>query len=175
MAGLEKFQVLFIALMLAGVTAQAATITVTGAGDVVAVDGAVTLREAMTSINSGANVNADVVAVGTYGTSDTINFNISGSGLQSIALSSPLPAIVKPVLIDAYTQPGASVNMLPDGDNAVLTVELDGSAVRRGAKDSCSRQEPAGRSSAASRSTASRRTVRETADTESSSSEPRIA
>src|SRR6266568_8102055 len=49
--------------------ASAATITVTGTGDAIAVDGAVTLREAITSINNGANVNADVVAVGTYGSS----------------------------------------------------------------------------------------------------------
>src|SRR5438094_4846113 len=47
---------------------DAATITVTGVGDTTAVDGSVTLREAITSINNGANVNADVVAVGVYGT-----------------------------------------------------------------------------------------------------------
>lgn len=50
------------------VIALAATITVNSTGDAIAVNGVVTLREAITSINNGANVNADVVAVGTYGT-----------------------------------------------------------------------------------------------------------
>lgn len=44
-----------------------AVITVTGTGDGVAADGLVTLREAVSSINGQANVNADVVAVGNYG------------------------------------------------------------------------------------------------------------
>ena len=43
---------------------SAATITVTGTGDAVFVDGSVSLREAIASINGGANVNSDVVAVG---------------------------------------------------------------------------------------------------------------
>src|SRR5690242_8198695 len=60
------------------------TVTVTDTGDTIAVDGKVTLREAITSINNGANVNADVVGAGAYGTSDTINFNIAGAGVQTI-------------------------------------------------------------------------------------------
>src|SRR4051812_15339874 len=58
---------------------QAAVITVTGTGDTTAVDGVVTLREAITSANINANVNADVIASGAYG-NDTINFNIPGAG-----------------------------------------------------------------------------------------------
>ena len=49
-------------------------------------DGLVTLREAITSANNNADVNADVVAVGAYGT-DTINFNIAGTGVHTIAPS----------------------------------------------------------------------------------------
>ena len=41
-----------------------AMITVTATGDTIAADGKVMLREAITSINNGANVNTDVVAVG---------------------------------------------------------------------------------------------------------------
>ena len=52
-----------------------ATLTVTGTGDAIAVDGVVTLREAIASANANANVNADVAAVGDYGT-DTIRFSI---------------------------------------------------------------------------------------------------
>ena len=106
--------------------ASAATITVTGNGDTIAVDGLVTLREAITSINNGANVNADVVAVGAYGTSDTINFNIAGAGVHTIQPTSALPSIVKPVFINGYTQGVATPNTLAVGDNAVLLIEIDG-------------------------------------------------
>ena len=61
---------------------RGATVTVTGTGDTIAVDGVVTLREAITSINNGANLNADVVAVGTYGANDTVAFNITGGQVQ---------------------------------------------------------------------------------------------
>src|SRR5262249_54979109 len=99
---------LFVVGALGAADASAATITVTGTGDSIAVDGAVTLREAITSINNGANVNADVVAVGPYGTNDQIVFNIPGTGLHTIAPASDLPMITKPVTIDGYTQPGSS-------------------------------------------------------------------
>src|SRR5258706_13370593 len=75
---------------------SAATITVTGTGDAVFVDGSVSLREAIASINNGANVNVDVVAAGTYGVSDTINFGISGAGLHTIILVGvPLDPVTK--------------------------------------------------------------------------------
>jgi hypothetical protein len=83
---------------------------VTGTGDTVAVDGIVTLREAIMSINAGANVNADVVPVGAYATADTINFNIAGAGVHTIAPSPFLPNITKPVTINGYSQPGTSAN-----------------------------------------------------------------
>jgi hypothetical protein len=107
-------------------TAPAATITVTGTGDTNAVDGAVTLREAITSINNGANFNADVVAVGAYGTNDTIHFNIAGAGVKTINATTGEPVIAKPVTIDGYSQPGASTNTLANGDNAVILIELNG-------------------------------------------------
>jgi hypothetical protein len=61
---------------------------------------------------------------------DTINFNIPGSGVQLIQPLSQLPTITThPVVIDGYTQPGASPNTNDPslGDNAVLMIELDGS------------------------------------------------
>src|SRR5713226_7574546 len=106
--------------------APAATITVTGTGDAIAVDGVVTLREAITSINNGANVNADVVAAGAYGTNDQIVFNIPGTGLQTITPNSNLPNITKPVVIDGYTQPGSSPNTLAVGNNAAIKIDLSG-------------------------------------------------
>lgn len=107
--------------------AGAATVTVTGIGDTVAVDGAVTLREAITSINGGANVNADVVATGTYGSGDTIHFNIPGAGPHTILVGAlPLPTLNLPVVIDGYSEPGSSANTLVTGDDAVLNIVLQG-------------------------------------------------
>ncbi len=112
-------------------TADSANVTVTSAADgAPAVDGAVTLREAIASINAGANVNADVVAAGAYGVSDTITFSIPGAGIHTIAISGAQPALTltKPVVIDGYTQPGSSANTLATGTNAIVLVELDGTA-----------------------------------------------
>ena len=117
-----------LAAILAASYIRAATITVTGTGDAIAVDGAVTLREAITSINNGARVNADVVAAGAYGTNDQIAFAIPGSGVHTIAPTSALPAISRPMTIDGYTQPGSSPNSLANGDDAVILIELDGSS-----------------------------------------------
>ncbi len=115
----------FLALAAMGPVAEAATITVTGTGDTIAVDGSVTLREAITSANNNADVNADVVAVGVYGT-DTIKFNIAGTGVRTIAPLAALPTITDPVIIDGYTQPGSAANTQTDGDDAVLLIELNG-------------------------------------------------
>jgi hypothetical protein len=113
-------------------TAHAATITVTGMGDTIAVDGVVTLREAITSANQHSNVNADVVAVGAYGTNDTINFNIAGAGVKTISPTAALPVIIRPVTINGYTQGVASVNTLANGDNAVILIELNGTSAGGG-------------------------------------------
>jgi hypothetical protein len=113
-----RLLVLVLGLFCAG-AARAATITVTSNLDTIAVNGAVTLREAITSINNGANVNADVVAVGAYGTNDTINFNITPSGFYLILpTGSSLPTIVKPVKIDGSTQGGSVQNTAVTGDNS---------------------------------------------------------
>jgi hypothetical protein len=88
-----------------------ATFTVTTAAD----SGPGSLRQAIT--------NADA----TSGT-DTINFNIPGASLHTIAPSSPLPAITDPVTIDGYSQPGShpNTNGLGLADNAAIMIELSG-------------------------------------------------
>ena len=110
-----------------------ATITVTGNGDTIAIDGLATLREAITAINNQADVNGDVTLnrVGNYasmvgGTPDVINFNILGGGVHTISLGSSLPTIVKPLTINGYTQPGSSANTLANADNAVVLIQIDG-------------------------------------------------
>src|SRR5437763_649814 len=72
-----------------------AAITVTGTGDAVAVDGTVTLREAILSVNAGKNVNADVVADKSqygYGTNDQIRFDpaLFAAGSVTVTLGSEL-------------------------------------------------------------------------------------
>ncbi len=60
---------------------------------------------------------------------DEIAFNIPGAGPHTILPASPLPNLVGPLVIDGYTQPGAT----PDSDqsdyvnDAVLKIEIDGS------------------------------------------------
>ncbi len=100
----------FLALA-APVPAHAATITVTSTADTSAVDGAVTLREAIQSLDAGASVNADVVASGVYGSNDTIAFDIPGAGALPVidVAAGGLPEVTKPVTIDGTTQPGTAV------------------------------------------------------------------
>src|SRR5436190_2113225 len=65
---------------------------------------------------------------------DRIEFNIPGAGVHTIFPTSTLgfssrslPEIIAPVIIDGYTQPGASPNTLAVGDDAVLKIEINGS------------------------------------------------
>jgi hypothetical protein len=78
-------------------------------------DGPCTLRAALEQANANPNL-------------DNIEFDIAGAGPHTIQPASALPTITQPVLIDGYTQDGASANTnSPDsGSNAVLKIELDG-------------------------------------------------
>jgi IPT/TIG domain/S-layer homology domain len=104
-------------LFLAATGAAATTFTVTNTND----SGAGSLRQAILDANAGAGA-------------DEIHFAIPGSGVQTLSLATGLPAITGPVLIDGYTQPGSSPNTngpwLPN--NAVILIELDGSAAATG-------------------------------------------
>jgi parallel beta-helix repeat protein len=64
---------------------------------------------------------------------DMIVFKIPGSGVQTISPASPLPDITDPVIVDGYSQPGASPNTLAVGDNARLLIQVDGSNAGLGA------------------------------------------
>ncbi len=86
------------------------TITVPNTND----GGTGSFRQALLDSNASAGV------------LDTITFNISGTGVQTISPVSPLPAIMDPVVIDGYTQPGAAENIDPDGFNGTLLIELNG-------------------------------------------------
>ena len=73
------------------------------------------LRQALLDANSHPN---------SAGSIDQIVFNIPGAGVQTITPATALPQITEAVLIDGYTQPGASANTLAVGGNAVLLIEL---------------------------------------------------
>ena len=83
--------------------AQATTFTVNSTNDVD--DGTCdathcSLREAINAANANSGT-------------DTIAFNISGAGPHTIQPTSALPTITDPVVIDGYTQPGASPTQIP--------------------------------------------------------------
>src|SRR5207302_2438564 len=91
------------------------TVTTT-ADDITPNDGSVSLREAITAINAGNTLgDPDIIAQnpGTFGSNDTIKFNLPATapfqinvGSTTSAANIPLPAITKPVTIDGSTQPG---------------------------------------------------------------------
>ncbi len=86
------------------------------------VDGLISLREAILAANNTLNVDgpdADANA-----DPDQIHFNIPGGGVQSITTNSDLPVITEAVIVDGYTQPGASPNTKQIGSDAVLMVEV---------------------------------------------------
>jgi hypothetical protein len=91
--------------------ARADTFTVTNTDD----SGAGSLRQAILDANGNSG-------------SDTIQFNIPGSGVHTISPISALPTITDPIIIDGYTQPGASENTLATSDDAILLIELEGSS-----------------------------------------------
>lgn len=98
-------------LALAGEQLNAAGFVVTNTND----SGAGSLRQAILSSNA------------TPPGPNTISFNIPGTGPFIIQPLTDLPAITRAVVIDGYTQPGASVNTLAEGTNANLLIVVNGS------------------------------------------------
>ncbi|MBC7708613.1 MAG: hypothetical protein H7203_01015 [Rhizobacter sp.] len=107
-----------LTLMVAVTATQAATFTTTNSND----SGGGSFRQAIISANAMAGPH-------------TIAFNIPAStdancatstGVCSIALLSALPALTETVVIDGYSQPGATANSNPPnaGSNAALRVEI---------------------------------------------------
>jgi hypothetical protein len=94
--------ILFYAMKTASVCG--ATYVVTNTSD----SGAGSLRQAILSANLTTNV------------PDAIHFNIPGAGPHTISPLTPLPELTDPLVIDGYSQPGASSNTLANGDNAML-------------------------------------------------------
>lgn len=72
-----------------------------------------TLREAINAANTNAGP-------------DAITFNIHGGGVKTIRPHTALPVITQSVTIDGYSQPGATPNSLPVGNDAVLKIQISG-------------------------------------------------
>lgn len=87
--------------------ASAATIVVNGPADVLVVNGVCSLREAITSINIGAPINADCpnMAAQPFGTNDTINLSVNTQiGINGASENANMTGdfdILKPVVINA--------------------------------------------------------------------------
>jgi hypothetical protein len=103
------FTLVLAGTMFAGSIASAAVFTVTNVND----SGPGSLRQAI--LNANASPGAD-----------TINFNIPGGGVQTIAPTNALPAITNAVFIDGFSQPGSSANTSASSDNSVHLIRLDG-------------------------------------------------
>ena len=108
-----------------------AVITVNSALDASAPNTVMTLRQAINISNGSLPISSltpqqQAQVAGTLSSPNSISFNIPGSGVQTIAPTSALPFITSPVIINGYTQPGASPNTSTTTDNAVLLIQLSG-------------------------------------------------
>lgn len=100
---------LFFACTVSQLAAADFTVTNTGAS------GPGSLYQAITDANNTAEANR-------------ILFNIPGGGVHKIDVSqNPLPPLMRDMVIDGYSQPGAKPNTLSVGDDAVILIQIDGS------------------------------------------------
>ncbi|HEY5915460.1 MAG TPA: right-handed parallel beta-helix repeat-containing protein, partial [Verrucomicrobiae bacterium] len=98
-----------MAFLLGAQAAYAGTFTVTSREDA----GPGSLRQAILDVNASPGPHR-------------IEFNLAGDTVQTLAPLTALPAVLRPVMIDGYSQPGSKPNTLPWGNDAVLRVRLDG-------------------------------------------------
>jgi hypothetical protein len=83
-----------------------------------------TLRQAIVDANNASTAGGPSLIAFAIPTSD--GGYSSANRAFTIQPDAALPTITAPVVLDGYTQPGASPNTLADGDNAVLSIDLDG-------------------------------------------------
>ena len=82
--------------------------------------GAGSLRQALLNATNSFNV------------ADRIEFNIPGPGPHTISPLTALPPIISPLILDGYSQPGATANTLSNGFDAALKIVLDGNSAPNG-------------------------------------------
>jgi hypothetical protein len=103
-------------LSLVSSLAPATTFTVINTAD----SGAGSLRDAITSANT--NPGLDTIAFAIPGTDASC---VGSPKVCTIQPLSQLPDITDPVILNGYSQSGASANTLAVGDDAVLLIEID--------------------------------------------------
>jgi len=125
-----------LACMIAAPTAaSAATITVTGAGDLQVNNGLCSLREAITSANTNAASGAmpgECAAGDPAPAADEIGFSIGGAGPHVITPNSAPPSVTEVAVIDGGTQPAGEEIRLDGASAGNVTgvdVEADGVTV----------------------------------------------
>ena len=109
--GLVLAALLVASLLVAGSARATTTFTVNSLGDIPEQDpgdGVCNLR-----LFRGCTLRAAIQEANATAGADTINFNISGSGVKTIRPTSPLPEITEAVTIAGYSQPGASPTPRP--------------------------------------------------------------
>ncbi|MEO8672926.1 MAG: hypothetical protein ABI411_16525 [Tahibacter sp.] len=104
-------------MMLAATAAQSTVFVVNSTADT----GPGSLRQAM------LDANAQIVTGGSACAPHEIHFNIPGAGPHTIRPLSALPPVLITITFDGYSQAGATPNSIPQGNNAALKIELDGS------------------------------------------------
>ena len=109
------FRTVLLSCLFSAALVSGAVFTVTTTNDA----GNGSLRQAILDANATPGINS-------------IAFNIPGAGVRTIVPLTALPDIMNAVTLDGYSQPGSGPNMLPDGDNAVLLIRLDGSKITTG-------------------------------------------
>lgn len=129
---IRHFVVTAVLFSMLGSAADAATITVNSSGDSIANDGSCSLREAITAANGNlpSGAAAGECAAGAAVGQDQIFFAISGAGPHTLQPAGALPDIVSSLVINGYTQPGASANTLSgitQGFDAQILIRIDGS------------------------------------------------
>jgi trimeric autotransporter adhesin len=121
---MKRTALLFASSLSLALPLHAATATVTSNGDAGTASTCIapvacSLRQAINRVNSNL-------------LTDTIDFAIPGAGPHVIAPTTELPALVRTVFINGYSQSGAAVNTSTTGFNAVLKIQLSGTNMPTG-------------------------------------------
>jgi hypothetical protein len=85
------------------------------------------LRIVLNTNDSGTNsLRQAILDVNTNAGGGQIWFNIPGSGPRKIAPLTVLPLMVRPTIVDGYTQPGSHPNTKTNGTDAAILIEISG-------------------------------------------------
>lgn len=110
-------------------TAQAATGALTWVVNTTNDAADATPGDGKCNATGGCTLRAAIDEANAHAGPDTINFNIPGSGVQTINLKTNLPTLSDTsgaTTINGYSQPGASPNTSAQQDNAVIKIQLVG-------------------------------------------------